>query len=153
MNYNFHPPLSSAPAVLLTVCLVTELAARISGRERLRAAALVLFVFAAAAVPVTYLSGLLNEDLVAKAVQSRAHDAIERHEDLGRICLILTVLPVLFRVLEGAVRSASARSRLGAFYLGFLAVLTGLIAYTSFLGGSLVFDYGAGVAEQPPAAP
>ncbi len=145
MSYNFHPPLSSAPAVLYTVALVIELFARLSKSERLRFAGTVVFVAGTAVLPVTYLSGLWNSELLAEAVRSKVADGISQHEALGRLCLFLSVFPILFRLMEAFANKPSLRRLFGWFYFFSLFGVSALLAVTSFLGGSLVFDAGVGV--------
>lgn len=145
MSYNFHPPLSSAPAVLYTVALGIELFARVAKSERLRFAGTVVFVAGTAVLPLTYLSGLWNSELLAEAVRSKAADGISQHEALGRLCLFLSVFPILFRLMEAFANKANLRSLFGWSYFLSLFAVSVLLAVTSFLGGSLVFDAGVGV--------
>jgi len=74
------------------------------------------------------------------------HDLIERHELLGYIALWVFALAAIWQYVRGRAMQLLEKR---IFILVF-AVLLGLLAYSSHIGGRLVYQYGAGVEPMQP---
>ena len=142
---NFHPPLSSAPAVLLISGTLLEVLSYGFRRAALRTTARGVFLLGIGAIPLSYLSGLWAEEMLPSALVAQHQLVIDSHEGLARLCLFLSILPLLFLILEFALRGRGGEKAFGVLYLLSACVLSLLIARTSFFGGELVFQHGLGV--------
>lgn len=149
MSLNIHPPVSSAPAVLLTTgVLVGTLGLLLPRlRERFFGLSRALFVLGLLAIPLSYFTGLWTESTLPSKTAEAASASISAHEGFGRFSLIFAAVPLLCMLLERSSPPGGSARKVFAilFGLSFVA-LAALTGYTSFLGGSLVFEHAAGVA-------
>jgi uncharacterized membrane protein len=139
--YNLHPPLSAFPIVLLVVVVVLELVAY-RRRPEWRTAIEFLLVLSVVATVAAFFSGYQGSDLADQTFRV-SDEVIAWHHTCGRLVLFL-VLPC------AALRFVCTRARYNAraFAVAYGVVLTvcvGLVLYTGYLGGQLVFAHGAGV--------
>lgn len=136
-----HPPLASFPVVILTLILGFEIFGRLSSREGVLAASRLLTLIVLPITLITYLSGYFT---AGDANQRFTVDLeiISRHESFGKLLLIVLLVVVVLRLCLDSVKH---HKLLEWFFLLSLSGATLLAAYTSFLGGDLIFRHGAGV--------
>ena len=152
MAWNPHPPLTGLPSALLLFVVVAECLAALARDEQRQK------VFTACAgiglwmcvliAPLTYFSGYWGAD-IASAPDSAftvPEEVINRHEAFGRFFLFLLVVTCLLRLV--ASKAVASRRALFWAYGVMLTMSFAVLVFTSFLGGDLVFSYGAGVAPK-----
>ena len=147
----FHPLVVHFPIAGLIIAAVLDLAALVIRRPDLSAAALYVQAIAAAGAVASYLTGEAAEEGVEHALEARpaVEALLERHEDLGKIAMIVAVVLVFGRAalaFKGLAGATVARWAVAALSLA-AAVLVGL---TGFYGGELVYGHGVGVATPAP---
>ena len=129
--------------MLLSLIVGSELLALFSKhRERLRAFAVALLSVLTFAAPLTYYSGFWGVDFANQSFNV-SNEVIAKHQMFARFFLIVLGVCVLFRLLES--RALYGKRLIKGLYLLFLLGSIILVAYTSWLGGELVFAHGAGV--------
>jgi uncharacterized membrane protein len=69
------------------------------------------------------------------------HEAVEQHETIGYILVWLYACLLVWKILRRQTMPV-AENRI---FLGALLVATVLLVYSGWLGGELVYEYGAGV--------
>ena len=95
--------------------------------------------------PLTYLSGYWGADFASQTFQV-PEEVIGRHEAWGRFFLLLLLVTFLLRFVA-SLASHGRRGLMISYYVVLLSALS-CLAFTSFLGGDLVFSYGAGVSAK-----
>ena len=144
MNHPIHPMLVHFPIALLFASVFFDLISFQTGREEFKKGGFWLLVLGWIAGLAATLSGTLSEDVVEKAGVPKG--AIERHEFFAMATMALFAGLMLVRVW---VRNRwSFRDRL--FYMGMALIGLSLLATAGFLGGDLVYRYGAGVQPDAP---
>lgn len=139
-----HPPLASFPFVILVLIFVFDGLALLSKKESCSTCSSVLCITALPLSLLTYLSGYFSSEEASRAF-SVSSDMISQHETWGKLLLLsLFALFVLRLCLDSAENPKIIFPLYGACLIGSLA----LAGYTSFLGGSLIFDHGAGVSAE-----
>lgn len=142
-----HPMLVHFPIALLSAAVFFDLLGRKWRPEECRIAGLYTLVLGFAGAAVSVASGAMAEDAVEHSgVPERA---IELHEMLGfaAFWIFAGLLGLRLATALGWIREQRTVSLL----LGIAGVVVMLVA--SYYGGSLVYDYGAGVAGYPAKAP
>lgn len=148
--FNPHPPLTGFPLVLLVLLAVVEFFRCGFGRKDLDRPADLLLIALAVFTPLTFFSGYFAAS-DAEQTFVVAPEAIETHRAFGRLLVIFLVPTLLTAVLSRTALSSGnpAASKLNGAYLLFLSATIAVAVYTGYLGGSLVFDHGAGVRANP----
>lgn len=145
---HLHPICSAVATGTLFVVVVFELARvlqgeRFKGRDALPLLQLLLALTAAAA----FFSGYRGAEEASKSFVV-GRELIEQHHSLGRLFFILAAATAV----AGAVSRAAVYQRtfFRSLYLVLLAgaVCSGIVA--GYMGGSLVFEHGAGVSATAP---
>lgn len=148
MPFELHPPLTAFPVALLTLVVIFEGIALARPAPGWRHSIEVLLVLAVLAVAAAFFSGYQASDR-ANQTFTIADEVIAWHHVMGR-ALLFAIVPC------AALRFVAARARFNrtGFYTAYgfaLALCLGLVAYTGWLGGELVFEHGAGVRATLPA--
>ena len=140
--FNLHPPLSSFPFVILTLVVIFEAINHVYRWKLSKDIANTLLIALCIFAPLTYLSGYYNIDKASASFEV-SEDLIAAHQAVAKFFLISLVPCVLLAFLEKAA-TRGKHFYLIAYYF-FLLISYGLVIFTSFRGGELVFCYGAGV--------
>ena len=133
-----HPKLVHFPIALVFGAALMQVLGLVFKKEGWRAAAWIMFVMAAAAIPFVALSGLWEPDRLRLH-----HPVLEEHKQWAFAALFssLAVLPVLW-----FLKSKNNK----VFQSLFLAAALGvsfLLASAAHEGGEMVFEYGVGVSK------
>jgi len=147
MNFNFlgpfHPQIVHTPIVLLIFSAFFALIGRLTDRDWLKKASLVMLVFGYLGAFAAVQSGK-PAHRVPEHQQGVPEEAIDTHAMVGKRTMWLSGLALV--ALLGATRlkggAASAVSGLGLI-LQLLAA--GAVGYTGYLGGKLTYEHGANV--------
>ncbi len=135
----FHAAVNDLPAALLCVTVLFDLAAWLTKRESLKAAALWTLWAGVLGGWVAVLAGLQAEDAIEHG--EAIHELMETHETLA-----LTTMGIFTAVLAWKL---FRRARLGPVEEAALRVLSlaGLVTvvWTGVLGGKMMFEHAAGV--------
>lgn len=139
MLSQLHPFAVHFPIALLLVTLVAEAVWLIKKQEFWRDMAFWLLLFGTAGSFLAAISGGWAED--ALQMSHELHEKVEQHETVGYIIAWLYASLLVWKILRRkAMLTPENRTFLGA-----LLVATALLLYSGFLGGKLVYEYGAGV--------
>lgn len=138
---NFHPLMVHFPIALIIMVFVFDLIVVLTKNKSILTAAHILTAFAAAGAAVSVITGLIAADSIWHP--QAAHELLETHETVGIIILTLASVLLIFRL---ALRE-KLLSGLGwiAVFIGLVGF--GLVGYTGYLGGEIVYHYGAGVQQ------
>ena len=132
--HQMHPALVHLPITLLPLAVGADLLGCIIGGKSLHSFGQKAIVLAAAGAGAAAVTGLIAGEEVN--VEDGARDMLMTHRNLN------------FAVTVAAIWMAAVRSQRktpAALYLGVGAASVGLLAYTAYLGGKLVYESGAGV--------
>ena len=141
---NIHPMLVHFPIVLFIIAVFLDLVNLLWKKEWLHSSALAMFIMAALASMVTYLSGKQAIDSVS--VPLNAELTASHHADWA-------MYTIFYFGIYTAIRSFLFWKKLDGNKLVtiilFLAGLAGcaLLAKTADLGGKLVYKYGVGIKK------
>jgi hypothetical protein len=91
----------------------------------------------------SYLTGDAEADRIWNALGQPAKDVLKTHAELGEYLAITFGVLAVWRILI-QVAGFMAGSRAIYLIVAFVAII--VLGYQSHLGGSLVYDYGAGTA-------
>jgi len=136
---NLHPIIVHFPVALIIIVAVSDLIGILTGRKSFTQTATIVSVFAALGAIGAVITGLLAEDSVWHP--EAAHEMLETHETVGLVFLGLVVIIAVFRLAIG--NKIYDRFRWIGFVLALIAC--GVVAYGAYLGGEMVYTYGAGV--------
>jgi uncharacterized membrane protein len=142
-----HPMLVHFPIALLSAAVFFDLLGRKWRTEECRIASLYTLVLGFAGAALSVVSGTMAEDAAEHSgVPERA---IEIHEMLGfaAFWVFAGLLGLRLVTWLGWIHE----QRMVALLLGIVGVVLMLVA--SYYGGSLVYDYGAGVTGYPTRTP
>ena len=134
---NIHPPLTAFPVALLVVSFLAALF-EAYGYKQLKIVARVNLLIGAIFLVGAFISGYQGSEF-ASGTFKVANETIDFHHTIGKLALLalVPVLSLLFYYERSKI--------LKVFYLFFFALEVGLVLYTGYLGGELVFRHGAGV--------
>lgn len=135
---NLHPVFVHFPIALIAVITFCEIAALLTRRTIFREASVIMAIFALLGAIASVATGLAAEETVWH--DDAGHELMEIHETVGLIFLGIIILYSTFRVVF--------RNRYGitSWICTFLAVVgLGVVFYTGYLGGEMVFRHGVGV--------
>ena len=140
-NLDPHPPLSGFPLTLICLLLVTEGLCFKLNEARIAPIRIFLLSAMALMVPLTYLSGLYTLEQGGNWSLEQG-DQISHHQLMAKLILIITVPVILF----GFLKSYYPSKIINTIYLLFILTTAILVAYTSFMGGQLIFKHGVGLS-------
>jgi uncharacterized membrane protein len=139
----FHPQIVHTPIALIIFSAFFAVIGRITDREWLKKAALVMLVFGFIGAWVAVQSGT-PAHRVPEHEQGVPELAIDTHAMLGKRTMWLSGLALV--ALLGATRlKGGAASAVSALGLILQLLAAGAVGYTGYLGGKLVYDHGANV--------
>ena len=142
--FQLHPQVDHFSVALLIVAVLIDLVASLAPtRIWLRYTALTLMILGAIAAGASFLTGDAEADRIWNALGQPAKDVLKTHAELGEYLAITFGILTVWRILI-QVAGFMAGSR--AIYLIVASVAIVALCYQSHLGGTLVFDYGAGTA-------
>ena len=137
-----HPMLVHFPIALLSAAVFFDFVALRWRPEETRTASLYSLVLGLAGAAVSVVSGALAEESVEHS--GVPEFVLEVHETLGFAVFGIFVLLLGLRLAEGL--GIMKTRPVASLSVGIIGVLVLFVA--SYYGGSLVYDYGAGVAIQ-----
>jgi len=138
-----HPQIVHTPIVMLIFSALFAVVGRLTDRDWLKKASVVMLVFGYLGAFLAVQSGK-PAHRVPEHQQGVPEQAIDTHAMVGRRTMWLSglALVALFAASRLKGGAASAMSGMG-LVLQLLAA--GAVGYTGYLGGKLVFDHGANV--------
>jgi uncharacterized membrane protein len=148
-DFNFHPPLSSVPIVLLVSVGLGELLRCIRPDWISLSAVRFNLVLATGAVILAFLSGYQGNEF-ANGTFKVSDEVIAVHHFWGRLLLFMVVPCLALECI--AARAQFAVKVFRGLYLLLLVACISVAIYTGWLGGQLVFEHGAGVVAVPTLA-
>lgn len=129
-----HPSLVHFPLALLPVTLAADVAARLTGNERLSWLGRWGMVASAASAAISGIAGLIAQEEVN--VEGASLDTLITHRNLNLAVVGLT---------SGLAARRLGVERPGAGYLAAGVATLAALVYSGYLGGEVVYRYGAGV--------
>ncbi|MFY9270657.1 MAG: DUF2231 domain-containing protein [Candidatus Manganitrophaceae bacterium] len=141
MNHPLHPMLVHFPIALLFTSVFFDFLAMITKRDSFRQSGFWLLILGWAGGLAATLSGSWGEDAAEKIGVSET--AIELHESFAIATLVVFAVLLLIRWWRD-VRPSLQKN---VVYTVVAVIGLGLLATTGFLGGDLVYRYGAGVLK------
>jgi uncharacterized membrane protein len=129
-----HPSLVHFPIALLPAAVGADLLARLTDSDGLAEAGRVLMPVAAASAVVSAAAGLVaQEEVVAEGT---ARDLLTTHRTLNLALTAVGTAMAAYRM---------SRRRAGAGYLAVGLAGLGVLGYSAYLGGKMVYEHGVGV--------
>jgi uncharacterized membrane protein len=132
--HELHPMLVHFPLALLPLAVAADLAGRATGRRGLLGLGRGAIGVAAAGAVGSVVTGLIAGAEVN--VEGRSRDMLMTHRNLNVAATLVTIAMALWR---------RRQDRPSAAYLGTGLAGIGVVGYTAYLGGELVYQYGVGV--------
>lgn len=129
-----HPAMVHLPIALLPLAVGADAVGRMTDNEALQSFGQKAIGVAAVGAVGSAVTGLIAGEEVN--VEGASQDMLITHRNLNFIATVVATSMALWRVNH---RKPSAA------YLGVGAVGVGVLAYTAYLGGKLVYDVGVGV--------
>lgn len=140
LGFNLHPIFSGFPLAFFLLLILFELLAL--KRNWAKEASLVALTLTCLGVLLAFFSGYQGHEF-ANQTHKVPEETIVWHHNLGRILLFATV--ALCCLGWASAHAKFHRTIFRSVYIGILLICLGLTVYVGFLGGELVFKYGAGV--------
>ncbi len=133
-----HPKLVHFPIALFSVALILDIISRILRRENLHEAAVVIYVVGALFTPLVVWAGLWEQQRL-----NLHHPVFEQHKLYAFITMWLSLvsLPVLWFMKKISFNSFRM------VFTCLLLCLAMLVTVTGYLGGRMVYEYGAWVTQ------
>lgn len=139
-----HPPLSGMPLAFIALLVVVEVMRCLGAwRERLCVTRTILILSVVVSTVCAFLSGYQASSPLGD-LSVEVQDALGQHHAYGRLLLINSLLMGAFSWI--AARAVHGKKAMASLYLVTLVIQLGLTLWTGYMGGSLVFDRGLGVA-------
>lgn len=129
-----HPAIVHLPIVLFPLAVGADLLGSATKNKSLLWLGQTAICLAAAGAVASAVTGLIAGEEVN--VKGASQDMLITHRNLNFIATVVATGMALWRV---------NRRKPNAAYLGTGAAGTGILAYTAYLGGKLVYDVGVGV--------
>lgn len=129
-----HPALVHLPIAVLPLAVGADFIGSLSGNASLESFGQKAICIAAVGAVASAVTGLVAGEEVN--VEGASQDMLITHRNLNFIATVVATGMALWRVNH---------ARPSATYLGVGAVGVGILAYTAYLGGKLVYDVGVGV--------
>lgn len=130
-----HPSIVHLPIALLPLAVGADLLGAITGRKSFLAFGRGAIAAAAVGAVASAITGLIAGEEVN--AQGPSRDTLMTHRNLNAVGTIAASWMAIWR-------AAHSRPTAGYFGLGFIGM--GLVGYTAYLGGRLVYDSGVGVS-------
>ena len=140
---NIHPPFSSFPIVLFTVSIIFEIIGIYRNKDILISVARANLVAACVFMFAAFFSGYQAAENASISFKIPT-EAIQDHHSIGKILLFISIPTAILAVVSKTAKNNSKMFSI-AFYI-FLITCVSLAIYCGWLGGNLVFKYGAGVS-------
>jgi uncharacterized membrane protein len=131
-----HPALVHFPITLLPVSLGLDAAGRASGNRTLMEVGKLGMAATAGSAAISAVAGLLAQE--ASRFDRETHDILVTHRNLNLAVIGLTGV-------LAARRSKRERPSLGYLLAGLAGI--GVMTYSAYLGGRMVYEHGVGVSE------
>lgn len=140
-----HPATVHFPVALLPMAFLLELIGHLGNRSELRKAALWLLIIGVMTAWLAVLTGYLAQEHASQTVtDSRGLELLSLHANMSYFTAALWSGILLFRIyLERPDTHRWSRLFLAFALLGTLSV-----SFTSYLGGRMVYEFGAGVHQK-----
>ena len=138
--YLLHPIVVHFTIGIFAAALLLEILGALFKRESLKAAATWNLYLAALSVIFSFVTGLLAASRVPH--NDQAHQIMETHETLGYVILGFILLLALWRLLL----PSRFLARLEKLHLLVGLVGFGVMIYSGYLGGEMVYTHGVAVA-------
>lgn len=129
-----HPSLVHLPIVLLPVALGTDLIGRATGDETVLEMGRRAIGLAAITALITGITGFIAQEEVS--VEGESREMLVTHRNLNFFTTLATSMMAVWR---------GRRREPGVGYLALGLAEVGVLAYTGYLGGKMVYQYGVGV--------
>jgi len=129
-----HPALVHLPIALLPLAIGADVAGSVTDNESVLSFGQKAICIAAAGAVASAVTGLIAGEGVN--VEGASQDMLITHRNLNFIATVVATSMALWRVNHRKPNAA---------YLGVGAAGVGVLAYTAYLGGKLVYDVGVGV--------
>lgn len=139
MLSQLHPALVHFPLALLLCALPAEMYARWRKDEFWQKAAFWLLLGGTIGAFLAAISGGWAED--ALQISKDVHEKVEQHETTGYLMAWLYAALLVWKILRNTQMGKAEQ----AIFVGALLAASALLVYTGYLGGELVYTYGAGV--------
>lgn len=133
--HEMHPAIVHVPVALLPVAIGADLIGRASDNPSLLSFGQKAICIAAVGAVAAVASGLIAGEEVN--VEGKSRDMLMTHRNLNVAAATIASCLALWRL---------AQERPNDAYLAIGAAGVGVVGYTAYLGGELVYDHGAGVA-------
>lgn len=129
-----HPAMVHVPITLLPLAVGADLLGYLIDKKSLHSFGKAAIVAAAVGAAAAAVTGLIAGEEVN--VEGESRDMLMTHRNLNFIATVVAGCMAFQR---------SQRRKPGAVYLGVGLAGAGIVAYTAYLGGKLVYDTGVGV--------
>ena len=129
-----HPALVHLPIALLPLAVGADMAGSVTGSDSVLSFGQTAICIAAAGAVASAVTGLIAGEEVN--VEGASQDMLITHRNLNFVATVVATGMAIWRVNH---RKPSAA------YLGIGAAGVGILAYTAYLGGRLVYGVGVGV--------
>ena len=129
-----HPALVHLPIALLPLAIGADVVGSVTDNESVLSFGQKAICIAAAGAVASAVTGLIAGEGVN--VEGASQDMLITHRNLNFIATVVATSMALWRVNHRKPNAA---------YLGVGAAGVGVLAYTAYLGGKLVYDVGVGV--------
>ena len=133
--HEVHPSLVHLPITLLPVAIGADLLGQVTGNRTLLELGKRTIGLAAAGAAVSAVTGLIAQEEVN--VHDETMDMLITHRNINLAATLVTGLLATWR---------ARRDRPTLAYLGLGLAGIGAVAYSAYLGGTLVYQHGVGVA-------
>ncbi len=130
-----HPALVHLPIAMFPLAVAADLLGCMTGIKSLHSFGRKAITVAAAGAVASAVTGLIASEEVN--VEGDTRDMLMTHRNLNFVATL---------VASGMALRRSQRDRPSAVYLAVGAVGVGILAYTAYLGGRIVYESGAAVA-------
>jgi uncharacterized membrane protein len=142
LSLHLHPALTAFPAALLPAALLLEVWSMVRRSPSASSAARILVTLGVIGVVAAFISGYQASELADQFFEV-PDEPISAHHAVGRLLLFVSI-PMLAVMWIGEF-ATHAKGMFQAIYRVLLLVSVGLVCYSGYLGGELIFRYGAGV--------
>ena len=129
-----HPALVHLPIALLPLAVGADMAGSVTGNDSVLSFGQKAICIAAAGAVASAVTGLIAGEEVN--VKGASQDMLITHRNLNFIATVVATGMAIWRVNHRKPTAA---------YLGIGTAGVGILAYTAYLGGKLVYDVGVGV--------
>jgi len=137
-----HPLIVHTPIALMIVSLLFEIVGRATDSAWWRNAAFAMLIVGTLGACAAVLSGEPAANRAEK-LQGVPEDAIDSHEDAGKIAMWMGIGAVVTRAIAGGM--GAARPIVAALALLLHVFAASAVGMASYRGGKLVYEHGAGV--------